>query len=183
SEMVYFAEDDYFYLPGRFQDMVRFLSNHPGDFVTPYDHPDYYTMRFHDHPNRIATDSDGHWRTVNSTCLTFMTTKSTLKRTRKAFLTYLKGNSDAGIWLSLTKSGLFNPFLAARNLLGGERYYRIWLKTWYFGWKRILFGKKRNIWAPVPSIATHMESQYLAPVVDWPGAFRKTASDLHYPPS
>jgi hypothetical protein len=177
SDVVYFAEDDYFYLPGRFQAMTRFLADHPGDFVSPYDHPDYYTLPFHQHPNRIAVSADGHWRTANSTCLTFMTPKRVLQQTQKTFLTYLKGNSDAGLWLGLTKNGLFNPFFTARNLINGRGYDRIWLKAWYFGWRRILFGKKRNIWVPVPSIATHMEKQYLSPAVDWQAAFREIASE------
>ena len=42
SENVYFAEDDYAYVPGEFHRMIEFLE-HAKDvhFVTPYDHPDY----------------------------------------------------------------------------------------------------------------------------------------------
>ncbi len=43
SEIVYFAEDDYFYFPKQFEKMIHFLKrNGDVDFVTPYDHLDYY---------------------------------------------------------------------------------------------------------------------------------------------
>ncbi|HVY69793.1 MAG TPA: glycosyltransferase family 2 protein, partial [Verrucomicrobiae bacterium] len=39
SELIYFAEDDYYYLPGQFPRLVDFLrANLDADFVTPYDH-------------------------------------------------------------------------------------------------------------------------------------------------
>jgi hypothetical protein len=44
SESVYFAEDDYFYLPNQFEEMIEFLRENEGvHFVSPNDHLDYYT--------------------------------------------------------------------------------------------------------------------------------------------
>ena len=56
SELVYFAEDDYFYLPGQFRCMVDFLLQHRDvHFVSPYDHLDYYTMALHGPPEKSMT--------------------------------------------------------------------------------------------------------------------------------
>src|SRR5262249_19245979 len=48
AELVYFAEDDYFYLPGQFSQMVSLIrSSSDVDFVSPYDHLDCYTLPIH----------------------------------------------------------------------------------------------------------------------------------------
>jgi hypothetical protein len=45
SELVYFAEDDYLYDKG-FDEMIELIKRRKDvDFVTPYDHPDYYQDR------------------------------------------------------------------------------------------------------------------------------------------
>ena len=47
SEIVYFAEDDYLYLPNQFQSMARFLREEQQvDFVSPYDHSGLLYPRF-----------------------------------------------------------------------------------------------------------------------------------------
>ena len=43
SEIIYFVEDDYLFLPNQFAEMIYFLKFHSDvHFVSPYDHPDYY---------------------------------------------------------------------------------------------------------------------------------------------
>jgi len=47
ADIVYFAEDDYFYLPGALEVMVDFLRMNSGvDFLSPYDHPDCWNIGF-----------------------------------------------------------------------------------------------------------------------------------------
>ena len=88
SDLVYFAEDDYVYLPNQFPRMVEFLRAHGDvDFVSPYDHPDCYALEIHRHPKWIRVHAGHHWRTAASTCLTFLTRKETLQRKQRAFLT------------------------------------------------------------------------------------------------
>src|SRR5215470_18923074 len=59
AEVVYLAEDDYFYLPDQFPLMLRFLLNGQRvDFVTPYDHPDCYQLDLHREPSWV-TVSEG----------------------------------------------------------------------------------------------------------------------------
>jgi hypothetical protein len=50
--------------------------------------------------------------------------------------------------------------------------------AWRYAWRQILFGKCRTLWAPAPSLATHMEIGGLAPGVDWDGIFGERAELL-----
>ncbi|MGA2049204.1 MAG: glycosyltransferase [Terracidiphilus sp.] len=169
---VYFAEDDYFYLPDALEKMVTFMrENRDADFVTPYDHPDSYytTSRFERH--FVRPFGDCYWRTASSTCLTFLTSRENLIRTQAMFRTFCRGNYDCSLWLALTqKLSLANPRVYSHDLLR----MKIWAKTWIFGINRILFGRQYRLWAPLPALATHMESGCLAPLVDWQNEFQRT---------
>jgi len=168
AEHVYFAEDDYFYLPGQFRVMMDFLRSHADvDFVSPYDHTDCYQLELHRHPQWLRVSAGHHWRTSGSTCLTFLTSRSTLRKTEQVFRTYGRGNSDSALWLSLTKYGLWDPAFFARCVMQEPRLGKIILKSWIFGWTQILFRRSRTLWVPVPGIATHMDAHALSPSVGW----------------
>ncbi|HKZ38739.1 MAG TPA: hypothetical protein VJ184_13855, partial [Chryseolinea sp.] len=63
SEIIYFAEDDYLFLPNQFAEMIYFLKCHSDvHFVSPYDHPDFYTMKMCDHKYEIRAFATHHWR-------------------------------------------------------------------------------------------------------------------------
>ncbi len=166
---VYFAEDDYFYLPDALEKMVAFMKENPDvDFVTPYDHPASYgtSSRFERHLVRPC--GDRYWRTASSTCLTFLTSRKNLIRTASMFKTYSAGNMDCSLWMALTqKLALANPRIHFYDMLRAK----IWAKTWMWGAKRILFGKQYRLWVPLPALATHMESTCVAPLIDWQSEF------------
>jgi len=169
APFVYFAEDDYFYLPDALEKMIAFMrENKDVDFVTPYDHPDsYYTSsRFERH--LVKPFGDRYWRTASSTCLTFLTSRETLLRTRSAFKTYSRGNWDCPVWLSLTqKYELANPRVHWYNLFR----LAIWGQTLRWGYRALLFGRRYRLWVPIPTLATHMEAPCLSPLVDWQALF------------
>ncbi len=168
SENIYFAEDDYYYLPNQFGGMIELLNQYPkGIFISPYDHPDYYTLDFHRNKHRIQILNNKHWRTANSTCLTFLTKKNVLKMTKDVFNSYSIGNLDSSLWISLTKTNLFNPKLLFDFLIKEPFYLKSVMKSWVHCWKQILFGQKWELWIPIPTIATHMDEIYLAPGIDW----------------
>jgi hypothetical protein len=171
---VYFAEDDYFYFPDALEKMVVFMrENRDVDFVTPYDHPDSYgtSSRFERH--LVRPYGDRYWRTASSSCLTFLTSKENLIRTASMFKTYSAGNMDCSIWLALTQRlALANPRIHCYDLLRAK----IWAKTWMWGAKRILLGKQYRLWVPLPTLATHMESSCLAPLIDWQDEFLRAQS-------
>lgn len=168
SDVVYFAEDDYLYMTGQFESMVNFLnSSSDVDFISPYDHTDYYTTSLHDHPNKIRVAYGKHWRTTNSTCLTFMARRQALEEAMVTFMTFLKGSSDASLWVSLTKSRVFDIKSIFQYRKSDPWLYDILKKAWVYNWKQILFSRRFTVWVPIPSIATHMEKDFLAPNIDW----------------
>jgi len=177
AEVVYLAEDDFFYLPGRFHLMLDLIRNHADvDFCSPYDHLDFYTDAFHLHPMRIKVEQGQVWKTQNGTVHTFMTRKSTLLETRSTLFSHARGNSDAGLWLSLTKYHVFNPFdLLTQPFICPFRGWSL-AAAWYYNWRQLLLGRRYSLWIPVPSLATHMAAAYLAPYVDWKQEFQRAGN-------
>jgi len=177
SEVVYFAEDDYLYLPGQFSSMINFLLEHEDvDFVSPYDHPDCYKLDLHKQPKWLKVHGGRHWRTAASTCLSFLTKQQTLKKVEPVFHSYERRNFDCSLWLSLTKHRVFNPWFFALQLIQAPFVCKIILKSWVYCWRQILFGRKRRLWIPVPGIATHLDSKALSPNVDWRALMKRGES-------
>jgi hypothetical protein len=168
SEVVYFAEDDYLYVPGQFHCMTDFLRDCAGaHFISPYDHLDCYTLDLHRQPKWLRIHNDRHWRTASSTCLTFLTMRETLRKTQRVFRHYKRRSFDCSLWLSLTKQRVFNPLFFARHIFRESRFCKIVLKSWLYCWQQILFGKSWTLWVPIPGIATHVDCGALSPSVDW----------------
>ncbi len=179
SEIVYFAEDDYVYLPNQFPRMEEFLRAHEDvDFVSPYDHLDCYTLEIHRHPKWVRVHAGHHWRTAASTCLTFLTRKETLKRKEGTFRSYCGRNYDCSLWLSLTKHSLFNPVQFLRFTYQQPLFAKIVAKAWLYGWRQILFGERMKLWVPVPGIATHLDSRALSPTIDWIALMKERAESM-----
>lgn len=168
ADLVYFAEDDYFYRADELSRMIEFLRFDPEvHFLSPFDHLDCYRLALHRTPKWIKTYAGRHWRTASSTCLTFLTRKQTLAEYRAVFESYAQGNFDCSLWLSLTKQRVCNPLFLVRTLLNGRFELRIIAKAWLHCWRHILFGKKLKLWVPIPGIATHLDTRSLSPGVDW----------------
>jgi hypothetical protein len=168
APLVYFAEDDYFYLSNQFPLLVDFLkANTDAHFVSPYDHPDCYTLPLHHEPKWVRVCASHHWRTASSTCLTFLTRQQALAHYEPVFRSYARGNDDCSLWLSLTKRRVFDLFGLVGYVARGEFYGRILVKSWLYGWRQILFGRSAGLWIPVPGIATHLDRNSLSPTIDW----------------
>ncbi|WP_158819622.1 glycosyltransferase [Granulicella sp. S156] len=172
APFVYFSEDDYFYLPNALETMVKFMQeNRDVDFVTPYDHPDSYdtSSRFERH--LVRPFGSRYWRTASSTCLTFLTSRDNLIRTQSMFRTYSRGNWDCPVWLSLTqKSELANLRVHWNSVFR----MAIWAQTWRWGLGSVLFRRRHKLWVPLPTLATHMESTRLSPLIDWQAVFENS---------
>lgn len=172
ADAVYFAEDDYFYLPGQFEVMLQFLRDNPdADFISPYNHPDYYALPLHSEPQTSREYGGRSWRTAGSTCLTFLTTKPRLQETRTTFCSYASGNPDVCLWLSLTKQAVLRPGVIWRCLMQRPSLAGFVALSWLHGWRQIFAGQKRTLWVPTSSIATHMDRGFLAPGIDWTAHF------------
>lgn len=170
AETIYFAEDDYFYRPQQFQILLRFLkANKNVDFVSPCDYPDCFRLEIHRGPKFVSMFERRYWSTASAACLTFLTTKETLKATEHVFRTYSQGNHDCSLWLSLTKKSVLNPskFLRCSVSKTRQAQARILVKAWIWGWRQILYGRKWNLWMPIPGIATHLDASAISPSIDW----------------
>jgi hypothetical protein len=182
SDLIYFAEDDYFYKNLSFIELIDFMNTEKQiDFITPYEHPDYYNMKIHRQFNSESIiKSNRIWNTAATTTLTFLTNKTILKETRKTWESYLRRNSDAGIWLSLTKHKIKNPFLILKYLFSDRLWFRIFTKTWILGFRGIFQGRKYKLWYPNPSIATHMDKMYLAPGLNDQNTFEDIKRKINF---
>lgn len=168
ADLVYFAEDDYFYLAHQFSSMVEFLKAEPGvHFVSPFDHLDCYRLALHRTPKWIKAYAGRHWKTASSTCLTFLTRKETLAKYRAVFQSYAHGNFDCSLWLSLTKQRVCNPWFLVRSVVSSSFEWKIIAKSWLYCWRQILLGKRLKLWVPIPGIATHLDAHSLSPGIDW----------------
>lgn len=150
--IAYFAEDDYLYLePGLERLLAVFQAVPDADYVTLYDHLDRYTR--HDDAkggmSRLYVAAGQHWRTVESSCLTF---GARVRRLRHdAWITRV-----AAAWQRRPKDRLM------WRLIQGQKY---------FAWKL----PKRTLLGAVPALATHMDARSLAPIVDWAAVARAAA--------
>lgn len=182
SEHVFLAEDDYAYHPGALEKMLRFMASTPGvDFVTPYDHPDYHELELHSGCSTIEEFDGIRWMTAATTCLTFLSTRGTLRQAGGSFGTYSRGNRDSSLWLSLTKERVFDPLRMLRWRMRDPDTWKHYSRAWRHGWRQHLAGRKWNLWAPVPSLATHMESTGIAPGFDWEASLDARARHLKLP--
>ena len=176
SDLVYFAEDDYIYLPAQFPRLIEFLQAcEDVHFVTPYDHPDCYNLRIHRHPKWMRVHGGHHWRTAASTCLTVLMRKQTLQKSEAIFRSYGRRNLDCSLWLSLTKKCVFAPVQFLRFAFLEPPFAKIMAKTWIYGWRQILFEAPMQLWIPVPGFATHLDAQAMSPTIDWAAVIRKQA--------
>jgi hypothetical protein len=176
AEIVFLAEDDYFYLPNEFHLALKFMRQNPEvQFISPYDHPDIHNTELHRLPRQTKTCAGREWLSCSSTTHTFLTTRAMLDASKGVFLAdYGKISPDLSKWLALTKKRVFNPYVFIRwaiikRFWAGSIFY-----AWYFCWRQILFGRRFNLWIPHPSIANHMVAGMEAPDIDWPKAFENT---------
>jgi hypothetical protein len=168
SGLVYFAEDDYLYLPRSLEQAVAFMRRHPeADALTLADHSDYHRRYVDRIRSREYTDEGRRWRTVVATALTFMMRRQALIESADVLKTYCRGNSDLGLWMALTKLRVFNPWCCLRGFGDGKFIPGSQALAWWHTWRYILFGKRRTLWAPLPTLATHMEQRSSALGVDW----------------
>jgi hypothetical protein len=144
DELIYHAEDDYLYHADALPELVAAAERLPGvDYFTLYDHADRYT-RTDDaklaHRTMVALGGNRHWRACESTCMTYAARARTLRRD-----TYL------------------HRVFSIRPLPHDRLLWRATQGIGPFWWKL----PKRVLMSPMPSLATHLDPEYLAPVIDW----------------
>ena len=178
------AEDDYFFLPECFQRLHELFHAHPEvDFATPYDHPEYYTAAHQEMSHEVLADPRlPIWRTVASTTCSFMARPQALRDCVRPFRSYEKPflfnrGTDCSMWLAITRHRMFNPLRCAQWLKSAKYVSWSWLAAWGLCGKDILTQPKRNLWAPIPSLAMHLVSTYPPPGIDWNGLLQKAVDE------
>ncbi|MCX7908694.1 MAG: glycosyltransferase family 2 protein [Ignavibacteria bacterium] len=182
SDVVYFAEDDYCYLPNALETALNFFLAQKPNFLTLYYHPDYLNWEIHNlsEKQEIAFQ-DILWQKVGSTTLTFLTNKENLQKAKKVFLTFGKKNYDSSLWFSLTKLGVFNPKFPLLPFVSKRKkfYTKMIGKMLIYNLKQTLFGPQFSLFAPIPSLATHLEKDSLAPNIQWNSYFNELIKKLN----
>ncbi len=178
SENVYFAEDDYFYLNKPFEDFAKIIDSEKADFLTPYDHLDYYELGLHRYNQRISEINGIPLRQVSSTTMTFLTNKKNLSATKPIFETYLKKNYDVCLWLAITRLGIANPLTYLNSGLSIIHSLKIFVKIMLHTPTKFLFGKSYSLLAPKPSLALHLVADKLSPGIDWHSLFKKECEEI-----
>jgi len=107
-----------------------------------------------------------------STCCTFLTRRSTLVETREIFKSY-KDLGDYLMWYLLTRMIPIKDIIkiSYRPRYLRPRYLRRMMSLLRYARK---FSAKStySLWAPEPTIATHMQRGCLSPKINWEKYFR-----------
>lgn len=130
NDLVYFCENDYLHVDGWVDKVLEAFDTLVIDgYVALYDHGDKYTLpMYSDFQSKVYVTKSSHWRTVSSTCGSFVVNKQTLMADHDVHTSFY---SDHEKFLNLGKT------------------------------------RNRIILSPIPSLSTHCEVEWLAPVVDW----------------
>lgn len=147
DQYIYLLEDDYLHLASSSEALLEGLNI--ADYVTLYDHPDKYMIngsnpyvRKGGETCRVLRTNSTHWRTTNSTTMTFATSIKILAE-------------DKSIWWEYTSEGFPNDFGAFQRLQNlGD-------------WNNRIFGKKRTLISSIPGLSTHCETAWLSPFERW----------------
>ena len=81
--------------------------------------------------------------------------------------------TDVGVWLALTKYNIFNPWSWVTWPVKSHFFGWSLFTAWWLCWKQILFGKKYQLWAPDPSICTHLAEGLMPSSYDWGAELEK----------
>ncbi len=172
DDIAYLLEDDYLHLPGSLELIREGLAI--ADYVTLYDHPDQYEKytlrrkgaaplnRWNLLKTRVYLTEHSHWREIPSTTMTFAARVKTLKEDCRILMCQpdTGPTDDFGTFLKLTKR---RSLIDAVNILQMPKRLAALIVMNNFA----LFRKKRKLIVCIPGRATHCETKWLSPLVDW----------------
>lgn len=169
AELVYFAEDDYLYEPGAMEKMVELMrTGKKADFATVFYSKDIVQHPIHDHQHAVQWNAGALWMSDSSTCLTFLTSKTTLLATKDLLLTYCRGNNDCAIWLILTKTHIYNPFKYLRFAMAPDKEcWNILKMSVKYSFRYFFRPRRYRLWVSWPGIGTHLETPTVMEAPKW----------------
>jgi len=167
---VYLLEDDYLHRPGSKNVLLEGLEI--ADYATLYDHPDKYWMekdggnpfnlrKFQ--PCRVYITQSTHWKTTNSTPMTFACKVKTLREDYKVFFKYSsrKGKIPKSFYVfsELTRQRKLNPMF----FFWADGHKNLpYIVLWNF-FRR----KKRVLINSIPGYASHCHEGLQSPFINW----------------
>lgn len=181
DDVVYFAEDDYLYLPSAMAELSRAIRAVPrASFFTLYDHSDNY-----DHPVQLSFArrhrddqwrvGEREWRAIRSTTLTFAARRADLRaQLWMHFLGTDDHPADDYIWgasQTFTGRGLIPTLFGCTN--PRNRLSVNLKRAGLFVQDYRVHRKRGFLIAPTNSLATHIQEPFLAPGVDWAAVARE----------
>ena len=154
EDRLYFLEDDYLHLPTAPILLEEGLDI--ADYVTLYDHPDKYHnaadggpnpfIREGGEPGRVLLTKSLHWKTTNSTTMTFAVKAKTLVE-------------DAPAW---KRFGVRVRDFDAFTFL--QRHPK---NVWDYLRQCFSRHPRRRLISSIPAASTHCELAFLAPLIPW----------------
>ena len=148
NDWVYFVEDDYLHTIDALEKLVDCMNSIPdADYITLYDHPVRYATDYHfgldisHRVNKIYISNKCHWRTQESTCMTFAAQVAVLRDDRAIFDKYVHQVPVP------EDRELFRELQGLAGYESGSPF-------------RLLIG-------PMPSLATHCHLPWIAPIINW----------------
>ncbi len=168
DEVVYLLEDDYIHLDGSERALIEGLDI--ADYVTLYDHPDKYKTEneggspYNDkklRKTRVYATETSHWRETDSTTMTFACKVSTLGEDIEIWKKYCRDRNpdDFHAFMEITPTSItdiLSFFLRLR-----KREFKILLTKFF------VHRPARLLVSALPAKATHAETRWLSPVIDW----------------
>lgn len=149
NDTCFLIEDDYLFTKNAITVLYKAYQDLSCDYLTPYDHPVRYDHDFYLGPdiphweNKMFLSSNFHFRSQESTCMTFLASARILAEDRSIHIRFsaadTKCPNDRELFRSLQHLGKYAKLKSPRRLLLG----------------------------PIPSVATHSHKDYLAPCIDW----------------
>lgn len=136
NDIVYMAENDYAFVQGWPLKVIELFNAYGEiDYVTLYDHPDFYDSRSYPGlTSHILPAKTHHWKTVPSSTGSILMSKRIIM---EDFDIHTSNPSDRGRFDYLS------------------------------------FYRGRNVLAPIPSLSTHCEVEWIAPVIEWEKIYTK----------
>lgn len=99
NDLVYFLENDYLHVNDWYDKILDIFSTYDiNGYVSLYDHLDKYLPDYSDLTSQIYITKSSHWRTVPSTCGSFVVNKKTLDNDYDIHTSFYSDH-DKFIWL------------------------------------------------------------------------------------
>lgn len=152
DDYVYFVENDYIHKSKSLNALMEGLEI--SDYITLYDHPDKYDDSINPHVknggeiSKVLLTNSSHWKTTNSTTMTFASNVSILQEDKFIFKLFTVGIIKNGV--------LFLKYFQKRRFPADYRIFSFLTRF-----------KSRILISPIPGFSTHGETKFLTPLIEW----------------